>query len=298
MINDRSLRGAESRLAFAFRRWRLQRRFRRLNGYHGDFEDPKSYQEKMQFRKLYGAHQWYARVSDKVRVREYVAQVVGEKYLVPLLGVYDRLSPHVFESLPNEFIIKANHGSKWHKIVRDKRTLDVNSTVRYFNRLMKRTYGRKSGEFHYRLINPKILIEQLLLDEGQIPCDYVLFCYHGRNGFDYATTISLPKRVKSVHFDRDWNVWEGEFTDEEQKKLVNPPNFSEMVEVAKKLSEPFDFVRIDLYNVQGRIYFGEITCTPGAGLAPIENEFRAAKRREMWELDADNTQLYRRPKAA
>ena len=75
----------------------MQRRFRRLNGHAGDFERPKSYQEKMQFRKLYGNHEWYAFVSDKVRVRNYVAQTVGEEYLIPLLGVYDRLSPQVFE---------------------------------------------------------------------------------------------------------------------------------------------------------------------------------------------------------
>jgi len=131
-----------------------------------------------------------------------------------------------------------------------------------------------------------------------VPADYNFFCYHGSKGFDYALAVALPRNRKAVHFDKHWNVWEGEFTAEEAARLVNPPNFDEMVRVAEALSRGFDFVRIDLYNVAGRVYFGEVTCTPAGGLGPVNNEFRARMRNEMWELDADNPQLYHKPIAA
>lgn len=280
------------------RRWKVQRRFRRKVGYAGDFERPRRYEEKVQFRKLYGNHERYALMADKYRVRRYVAQQVGSQYLVPLLGVFDRLTPEVFDDLPDRFIIKANHGCKWHRIVWNKADLDVPSTVRYFNRLMHKHYGRKSGEYHYRLIEPKVLIETLLVDGNDSPADYNLFCYHGDVGFDYAITIATPRAETVVHFDKNWNVWEGEFSAEQTAKLVNPKNFDEMVRIAESLSCGFDFLRIDLYNLDGRIYFGEATCTPAGGLSRVDNPFRARMRAQMWKLDVDNEQLYRKPKAA
>lgn len=294
----RSSDSDEGAFSFALRRWQTQRRFRRKVGYAGDFERPQGYEEKVQFRKLYGNHQRYALLADKYRVRQYVAQRVGSQYLVPLLGVFDRLTPEVFDDLPERFIIKANHGCKWHRIVWNKADLDVPSAVRYFNRLMHNRYGRKSGEYHYRFIEPKILIETLLVDGNDSPADYNLFCYHDDQGFDYAITIATPRAEKIVHFDKNWNLWEGEFTAEQTAKFVNPKNFDEMVWVAESLSGGFDFLRIDLYNLDGRIYFGEATCTPAGGFTRVDNPLRARMRTQMWKLDVDNDRLYRKPKAA
>ncbi len=288
----------EGTLAFAWRRWRLQRRFRHKVGYWGDFETPTTCEEKIQFRKLYGNHRRYALMADKYRVRQYVAERVGAQYLVPLLGVYDWLTPEVFDSLPERFVIKANHGCKWQRIVWNKADLDIPATVRYFNRLMHKYYGRKSGEYHYRLIEPKILVETLLVDGNDSPPDYSLYCYHSAEGFDYAITIATPRAETVVHFDKHWNCIEGQVTSEKLAKYVRPKNSEEMVRVAEILSREFDFIRIDLYNFDGRIYFGEATCTPAAGLAPLRDPVRARMRTEMWKLDVDNPQLYRMPKAA
>jgi hypothetical protein len=288
-------RRAEGRLAFARRRRKLHQLFRVKLGHAGNFEQPRSYHEKLQFRKLYGNHELYALVADKLRVREYVAKRAGEQYLIPLLGVYDRLSPAVFDALPDQFIIKTNHGAGWNRIVRDKGKLDIPETVEYFDRRMKKRFGRKSGEFHYSLIEPKILIEELLSDQGAAPCNYNLFCYHGSQGFDYAITISFPDEREDVNFDRHWNLWNGELSKETEKKYVDPKGFDEMIRVARALSSDFDFIRVDLYNIDGRIFFGEMTCTPAAGLSPFDDEFHAARRTEMWELDADNELLYKKP---
>jgi len=153
---------------FVFRAQRrmISWRFKASLGYAGDFENPKSHQEKVQFRKLYGNHAFYALVADKYRVRSYVAAKVGDQHLIPLLGAYERLHKSVFDKLPEQFIIKANHGCKWHQVVYDKRKLDIDKTVRRFNELCKRCFGWISGERHYSFIQPKIVIEQLLRAAG------------------------------------------------------------------------------------------------------------------------------------
>jgi hypothetical protein len=279
------------------RKRKLHQLFRAKLGHTGNFEQPRSYHEKLAFRKLYGNHELYALVADKLRVREYVAKRAGEQYLIPLLGVYDRLSPAVFDALPDQFIIKPNHGAGWNKIVRDKGKLDIPETVEYFDRRMKKRYGNRFGEFHCNLIEPKILIEELLSDRGAAPCNYNLYCYHGSEGFDYAITISFPDEREDVNFDKHWNLWCGELSKETEKKYVDPKGFDEMIRVARVLSSDFDFIRVDLYNIDGRIFFGEMTCTPAAGLSPFEDDFHAARRAEMWELDADNERLYKKPRA-
>ncbi len=115
-------------------RYRVHKQFRRGMGMDGDFENPRTHQEKVQFRKLYGNHRFYAHVADKYRVREYVEKRIGARYLIPLLAAHDRLEARDFDSLPDRFIIKANHGCKWHQVVRDKSTLDIPATVRRFNK--------------------------------------------------------------------------------------------------------------------------------------------------------------------
>lgn len=292
-----SSRKAEGTLDFLARRRRLRRHFRRRAGRAANFENPRSYEEKVAFRKLYGNHETYAQVSDKVAVRDYVAERVGKHYLVTSLGIYDRLRPEVFDDLPRQFIIKANHGCHWNRIVYDKERLDVSETIRYFDRRLAETFGVESGEFHYSLIEPKVLIEELLLDEGRIPCDYNLFCYHQDSHFDFAIALRFPDERPSVHFDKHWNLLEGELSPADREKVVDPKNFDEMVNVARALSAGFDFIRVDLYNVEGRIYFGELTCAPGAGLGIVKNPVRAAMRTRMWHLDVDNPRLYRKPRA-
>lgn len=280
--------------SFAWRRWRIRRRFHRKVGRRLDEQTPWAIEEKDQYRKLYGNHAVYAFLADKFSVRDYVKERVGSQYLIPLLGVYDQLTPEIFSDLPDQFIIKATHGCKWHRIVRNKSQLDVPATIRYFNRLTKRYYGRKSGEYHYRLIRPRIVIEELLDVDGDSPADYDFFCFHHREQFDYSLAVVLPNAVRAVHFRHDWSIFDDcSCTPAEVERLKNPPNFAEMVDVAERLSRGFDFLRIDLYNVGGRIYFGEVTCTPAGGFVPIGDPERAERSARLWKLDRENPLLYR-----
>jgi hypothetical protein len=277
-------------------RARVHRQFRHHMGHDGDFENPRSHQEKTQFRKIYGNHEFYALVADKYRVRGYVTSKVSEQYLIPLLGVHDRLTPEVFDALPDRFIIKANHGCKWHQVVRDKRTLDVDATVSRVNKYARMRYGWASAERHYSRIEPKIVIEELLEgNAGGLPWDYCFFSYNGPTGFDYAYSIVCPKG-RSAAFTKDGDLLCSTIPDAELAPHLNPANFREMVEIARDLSVDFDFVRVDLYSVGDRIYFGELTCTPAQGYGKADAR-RQRMRDEMWHLDAYNPLLYRAPAA-
>jgi hypothetical protein len=277
----------------AVRRWKLQWTYYRKFHSWIDFREPDSFQQKIQFRKIYGNHPLYAALADKFRVREFVAERVGPQYLIPLLGVHDRLTEAAFEPLPEQFIIKANHGSKWHQIVTDKSQLDVPATVRRCNRWMERRFGERLGEFHYRLIPPKLIIEELLVDQDASPPDYNFFCFHNGEAFDYSLSVSMPDGERSVAFDKQWNITEITCTPEEAQRVSRPPHMEEMLEVARRLSRGFDFVRVDLYNVRGRIYFGELTWTPASGLKEFTTDEKRVTRNAMWKLDRENPVLYR-----
>jgi hypothetical protein len=282
-------------MVFNAQRRKIKRQFAASQGYEGDFENPRTLQEKIQFRKLYGNHAFYALVADKYRVRDYVAAKVGEEYLIPLLGVYDRLDRAVFDALPPRFIIKANHGCKWNQIVHDKSTLDIDRTIRHFNKLCRRRYGRAAGERHYNFIPPKIVIETLLPGPaGDAPWDYGFFCYHGPTGFDYHYSIGAPDG-RTAAFERNGDLVASTFAPEVLAAHAKPANFDTMVNVATALSADFDFVRVDLYNVDGKIYFGELTCTPKQGYSVIKSKERQKTLDARWRLDAGNPLLYRAP---
>lgn len=284
-------------LAVRSQRRRIRRHFRETTGYEGNFENPKSHQEKVQFRKLYGNHEFYASVADKHGVRDYVAARIGEQYLVPLLGVHEHLTPAVFDNLPQRFIIKATHGCKWNQVVLDKSRLDIGETIRRFNGFLRRKYGRRGGERHYHFIKPRVVFEQLLQSsDGGLPWDYGFFCYNGPNGFDYSFGISSPKG-KSATFTKDWEMLSSTLSEQELAPQLKPATFDAMVAIARTLSADFDFVRVDLYSVDGKIYFGELTCTPHRGFGVIEPPKRQKMRDEMWQLDALNPRLYRAPKS-
>ena len=288
----------EGFLSMAFRRWRIQRRFFRRFGTYVNFDAPATSQEKIQYRKQFGNHALFGLLADKYRVRQFVEERVGSDILIPLLGVYEKLTPDVFDDLPDQFIIKANHGCKWHRIVRDKSKLDRAEVIRYFNKILQSNYAHASGEHHYAFIKPLIVIETLLVDQGDSPPDYHFYCFHSDAGYECAMAVSMPRGERFVYFDEEWNAFEGTCTPEEVERLKAPRNFDRMRDIARELSRGFDFLRIDLYNVEGKIFFGEITSTPASGMRKIDNPIRAAQRNAQWKLAANNPLLYQRRRVA
>lgn len=280
------------------RRLLIQQRYFRKFGRFVNFADPKSYREKTNYRKLYGNLPLYARLADKHRVREFVAERVGTQILTPQYGVYDQLTPEVFDTLPDQFIIKANHGCKWNQVVVDKSKLDIPATVKRFNKLMKRRYGLSKGEFHYALIEPKIVIEKLHITDGEMPVDYLFYCFNNSRGFEYGLCVEIRDTKRDFHVDENWNVLDSRATSEEIERYSRPANFDQLLSAAKSLSAGFDFVRVDLYNVAGQVYFGEMTFTPSAGLHKIINPQRDALRNHQWQLARENPLLYRQTQVA
>ena len=129
-----------------------------------------------------------------------MADRVGEQYLIPLLGVHDRLTPDLFDDLPDRFVINANHGSGWYEVVWDKRELDIEATCDHFNQILDQVFGHRAGEYHYSLIDPKVLIVELLSDEGASPYNYNSFWYHSDTGFDYVIAIDRPGGDGALQF--------------------------------------------------------------------------------------------------
>ncbi len=280
------------------RRLFMQQQYFRKFGRFINFARPGTYREKTNYRKLYGNLPLYARLSDKHRVREFITERVGPEVLTPQYGDYDQLTPELFESLPDQFIIKANHGCKWNQIVLDKSKLNVPATISRFNRLLKRRYGLNKGEYHYSLIEPKIVIEKLHLTEGQIPVDYAIYCFNNARGFEYGVCVVVRDTHRQAHFDESWQVLDANCTPEELERYRKPANFDQMLSIARSLSQGFDFVRVDLYDVAGQIYFGELTFTPSAGLHRTTNPERDALRNHQWQLARENPMLYRENLAA
>jgi hypothetical protein len=286
----------------AFRVWRqrqkIRRLFRREVGFEGDFENPETHWEKVQFRKLYGNHEFYGRLADKLLVRDYVRKRVGEEVLVPLLGVHDRLDETILDGLPGSFVIKVSNASGWNEIVRDKGKMDYRRTIRYFNRKVKRNFSRNCGEVHYDYSEPKILIESLLLaEDGELPWDLNFYCYNGSKGFDYCLHATSADRVFEGHFYRNETLIEGNLSSGMIETHLRAENFDRLLEIARELSGGIDFVRVDLYNFCGKIFFGEMTFTTSAGFKVYHNPALNELRDTIWELDRYNPMLYRDPAA-
>ena len=230
---------------------------------------PGSFNEKIQWLKIYDSTPIKTRLADKYLVREWVKEKIGEKYLIPLLGVYDRFEDIDFDQLPNQFVIKCNHGSGYNIVVKDKSQLDLAGAKSKVDAWMHENFAFKRGfELHYRGIKPKILIEQYITHDGQNLYDYKFWCFNGdvkyvqfRSGFS--------ANLRMVFYDLNWER-QPFYYDYllYEKELEKPDNFDEMIQIAKTCCQGFPFACVDLYRLRGgTIKFGKMifTCSSGVG---------------------------------
>ncbi|NER13990.1 glycosyltransferase [Leptobacterium flavescens] len=260
-------------------KWYIRRRFISNHHYTPNFKEPKRHSEKIAARKFNYTKEMSV-LSDKIAVRDYVREKVGEEYLIPSYAVLDKLTEKAFEELPESFVIKANHGSRFNLIVRDKSQFTFEEVKKLTDRWLRNKYYLIGMELHYRHIKPKLIVEKLLLDsEGKVPKDYKL--HHFKNNGD-------PKLFIGVHTDRfenyeyncydeDWNVqqnpWVGEKDIYENSVIKQRPKELDLLkELCGKLASRFKYVRVDFYIVDDRIYFGEMTFTPNGGAMKLKRE--------------------------
>lgn len=249
----------------------IQKQFKESVGYKIDFsKDPQTFNEKIQFRKIYDNNPLYSICADKYRVREYVKEKIGEEYLIPLLLVTDKLTEEQWDKLPNQFVAKANHNSGPVQIVKDKSKANKKEIIKELNNQLKLDYGILSMEKYYSDIPRKIIIEKLLKDEKrEMLQDIKTHCFNDgkkrRYFFDLCSRESVSSEVKSTLYDENWNNLKVTNATLDENEYKKPKNFEEILKVVKKLSEDFNCVRVDLYNINERIYFGELTFCDASG---------------------------------
>ncbi|EHH2491121.1 glycosyltransferase [Vibrio parahaemolyticus] len=271
------------------------RDFFKNHGYELNLKTPKTFSEKLYFRKYYGNFDNMALFADKFKVRNYVAQKVGEQYLIPLLGVYRNFSQDDWDNLPEKFVLKSNHGSgpSHLQIVTNKSKEDVNGVVKKFKNALKESFGIIKQEPFYARIDKVIIAEQYLESEGLTPNDYKFHCFRDKI-FIQVDSDRYEGHKRSI-FDVNWNKMNFRLDSKfpEVGECSAPDNLNEMLEVAKKLSEDFDYIRVDLYSVQGKVYFGELTQTHGNGTEDFKPSFVDREWGDYWILDKGNEELYK-----
>lgn len=245
--------------------------FRILLKYKLNLKKPKTFNEKLQWLKLYEwpNNELAIKCSDKYRVREYIKEKNKEKYLNDLYGVWDNADDIDFSQLPQQFVLKCNHGCGYNIICDDVNKIDIKVTKKLLNNWLKEKFGKFNAEPHYDKIEPKIICEKFL---GGNITDYKFFCFNGKVEFMYiASGFGNGIEEQISFFDKNGNKAPYKRLDYPVKNDAELPNdFNEMKKLSEELSEDFPFVRVDWFEENGRIYFGELTFTPCGGLMKIE----------------------------
>jgi hypothetical protein len=236
-----------------------------------DLETPATLNEKIQWRKLYDRNPAFVRCTDKYRVRAFVAEKVGQDLLVPLLldtTVPDRID---FEAMPRRFVAKVNHGCGWNELVWDKHRLDRARLVRKLKGWLGSNFYYARREWQYRDIEPRVLVETMLVDDDdRLPTEYRFFCFDGAPTFLEIVADRFTDDLSVDYYDLAWTrlpVLHDVYRNGAARP--QPDHLAAMRRVAARLSAGFDFVRVDLYLSRNRIYFGELTFTPGAGFLKL-----------------------------
>lgn len=237
-------------------------------GRNFDIDNPIGFNEKIQWLKLYDNQSIKTKLADKVLVRDYIKEKIGEKYLIPCLGVWNSFDEIDWASLPERFVLKCNHGSGMNAIIKDKRDVNYNQLRNKFAHWMDINYAFLAGfEMHYSVIERKIVIEEYLGGIDDDIKDYKFMCFNGKVKCSFVCSERHTDGLKVTFFDRDWNLMPFERHYPMSKEWIDKPdNYEKMIELAEILATPFKFVRVDFYEVNNKVYFGELTFYPGSGI--------------------------------
>ena len=241
-----------------------------------DWKGLNRYTEKLQYLRLYvyPKNDLVSKCAGRVGVREYVKEQGFDELLIKIYGVFDRFEDINFSKLPNQFVLKCSHGCAMNYICYDKSKINYEELKKKFNKWLKTNYGKKTLELHYSKIKPQIIIEELMLENGKLPTEYKIHVFNGKARNLYVVT-SRGVDIRYNNYYIDWTPFDGSQFNGWKKTdypLKKPSNFDEMVVVAEKLASKFPFVRVDLYNINGKIYFSEMTFTPAKGTLILDDD--------------------------
>ena len=250
----------------------IRRNYKKFFGKPIDFDNPKTLSEKINWYKLYDRNPLMTQCADKVEVRKYVAEKGHPEILNEVYGVFDRVSDIDLSKLPNRFVMKASHGSHMNFIVKDKHFFDWKR-----NRLIMSAWLRQDGyweqrEWGYKMIPPRVTVEKYMEDDSGVLKDYRFFCFNGEPRFLQVDSGTYPDVLSRDFFDMDFNLISVTNIVRKDSGIVieKPSKFDNMKQIACDLSAPFQFARIDLYQVNGKVFFGEITFYPRGGLMSFD----------------------------
>ena len=240
-----------------------------------NLKNPQTFNEKLQWLKLYDRKDIYTKMVDKYLVRDYIKSKIGENYLIPLLGVYNNFDEINFDKLPNEFVIKCTHDSGGVAICKDKQNFDIVKAKDKLMPRLKRNYYYPGREWPYKNIVPRIIIEEYMCKNNESMIDYKFFCMNGIPKFLYVSQGLENHSTAQISFltmDYEFAPFRRKDYRGFEKLPKKPVMFDEMKKLAEILSKDIPFVRVDFYEVDKKIYFGELTFFPCSGYIPFEPE--------------------------
>ncbi|CRH84126.1 Uncharacterised protein [Chlamydia trachomatis] len=265
----------------------LKKEFKVRMGKELNLNNPQTFNEKIQWLKLYDRHPEYTMMVDKYAAKQYVASKIGDEYIIPTLGVWTKFDDIDFDKLPNKFVLKCTHDSGGLVICKDKSTLDIAAAKRRIEHCLKRKYYYIHREWPYKNVPPRIIAEKYMTDNvntstNETLKDYKFYCFDGKVRFLMINSDrNFKTSTKADYFDRDFNwldfTWGYEHAN---VRPVKPDCFDEMIAISEKLSKGLPHVRVDLYECNGQIYFGELTFYDGSGfdkIEPIEWDYKIGK---------------------
>ena len=241
-----------------------------------DWKRLNRYTEKLQYLRLYvyPKDDLVSKCAGRVGVREYIKEAGYDELLIKTYGVFDRFEDIDFSKLPNQFAMKCSHGCAMNYICFDKNKINYEELKKKFNKWLNTNYGKKTLELHYSKIKPQIIIEELMLENGKLPTEYKIHVFNGKAKNLYVVT-SRGIDIRYNNYYIDWTPFDGSQFNGWKKTdypLKKPSNFDEMVHIAEDLGSKFPFVRVDLYNINRKIYFSELTFTPAKGTLILDDD--------------------------
>ncbi|CYU77573.1 glycosyltransferase [Streptococcus suis] len=247
-------------------------------GYTGnilDLNNPKGFNEKLQWLKINDRDEKYTQLVDKFEVKNKVSKLLGFNHIIPTLGIWNSVDEIDFDLLPNQFVLKTTHDSGGIVLCRNKENFDINKTKKILRKSLRTNFYYKGREFPYKNVKPRIIAEKYMEDDAQNSLvDYKFYCFNGEPKFLYVSEgLENHATAKISFLNLDWTFAPYYRNDYKtfSKLPKKPRNFDQMIEFAKILSRGFKFVRVDLYEIKGVVYFSELTFTPASGWMAFQN---------------------------
>lgn len=254
----------------------VKEQYKYITHHKCNLKNPIRYTEKLQYLRLfvYPKDNLVSKCASRDGAREYLKELGYEDLLIPSFGVFDKFDDIDFDALPNSFVLKCTHACAFNLIVKDKSKLDIKKARKQFNKWLKTNYGNKTLEKHYSSITPRIIVEKYIGEIDSLPVEYKIHVFNGVARSMYVVT-GRGQDIRYNNYYIDWKEFDGSQFNGWKKReegVPIPNNWDEMVKIAENLAKKFPFVRVDLYNINGKIYFGEMTFTPAKGTLILDDD--------------------------